>query len=117
MFDATTWAAPHRLVSMSTPTFEPQAEPDRGGSTLVKEETDYRYDPGDSERFAHYADRDEIMEASVFGTPITALCGKVWVPSRDPGRFPVCQQCKDIYDGLEKGEEPGSGDGGSGGTS
>ena len=48
---------------MSTPTFEPMPEPDRGGSTLVKEETDYRYDPGDSERFAHYAERDKIMEA------------------------------------------------------
>jgi len=78
--------APLRLGSMSTPTFDPMVEPDRGGSTLVKEETDYRYDPGDNERFAHYAERDKIMEASVFGTPLTALCGKVWVPSRDPSR-------------------------------
>ncbi|MEZ5239626.1 MAG: DUF3039 domain-containing protein [Microthrixaceae bacterium] len=27
-----------------------------------------------------------------------ALCGHVWVPSRDPKRLPVCQQCKDIYE-------------------
>ena len=95
---------------MSTPTFDPMEQPDRGGSTLVKEETDYRYDPGDSERFAHYAERDKIMEAAVFGSPLTALCGKVWVPSRDPSKFPVCQECKDIYDGLEPGK-PGDGDG------
>jgi hypothetical protein len=95
---------------MSTPTLDPMVEPDRGGSTLVKEETDYRYEPGDEERFAHYAERDKIMEASVFGTPLTALCGKVWVPSRDPSRFPVCPECKDIFEGLEPGSD---GDGGS----
>ncbi|MBW8803603.1 MAG: DUF3039 domain-containing protein, partial [Catenulisporales bacterium] len=45
---------------MSTPTFEP----DTAGSTIVEErvESDYRYDPGDEERFAHYAERDKIME-------------------------------------------------------
>lgn len=83
---------------MSTPTFEP----DTVGSTIVEErvESEYRYDPGDEERFAHYAERDKIMEASVFGTPLTALCGKVWVPGRNPDRFPVCPTCKEIYEGL-----------------
>jgi hypothetical protein len=38
------------------------------------------------------------------GTPITALCGKVWVPSRDPSRFPVCPECKDIYDNVLSGD-------------
>ena len=99
---------------MSTPTFEP----DTGGSTIVEErvESDYRYEPGDEERFAHYAERDKIMEASVFGTPLTALCGKVWVPSRDPSRFPVCPECKEIYEGLEPGGGPDDG-GSDGGTS
>lgn len=99
---------------MSTPTFEP----DTVGSTIVEErvESDYRYDPGDEERFAHYAERDKIMEASVFGTPLTALCGKVWVPSRDPSRFPVCPECKEIFEGLESGGD-GGGDNGDGGTS
>ena len=32
------------------------------------------------------------------GTPIEALCGHVWVPSRDPRQLPVCQACKDIYE-------------------
>ncbi|MEO8094890.1 MAG: DUF3039 domain-containing protein, partial [Pseudolysinimonas sp.] len=27
-------------------------------------------------------------------------CGKVWVPGRDPEKFPVCPDCKKIYDKL-----------------
>jgi hypothetical protein len=65
-------------------------------------------DDGDHERFAHYAPKDKIVEASVMGTPITALCGKVWVPSRDPKRFPVCPECKDIYDNFLTGEPSSS---------
>jgi hypothetical protein len=40
----------------------------------------------------------KVLEARVMGTPIEALCGHVWVPSRDPKQLPVCQACKDIYD-------------------
>ncbi|HET8681834.1 MAG TPA: DUF3039 domain-containing protein [Micromonosporaceae bacterium] len=57
-------------------------------------------DEGDHERFSHYAEKNKIMEAMIEGTPIRALCGKVWVPSRDPKRFPVCPQCKEIYESL-----------------
>ena len=70
--------------------------------TIVEERTDYRLDDGDHERFSHYAKKNEIMEAMVNGTPVVALCGKVWVPSRDPQRFPVCPECKEIYDSLEE---------------
>ncbi len=64
----------------------------------TEERTDYRLEEGDHERFSHYADKDKIMEAMVNGTPVRALCGKVWVPSRDPKRFPVCPECKEIYE-------------------
>ncbi|HEY8728976.1 MAG TPA: DUF3039 domain-containing protein [Acidothermaceae bacterium] len=84
-----------------------------GLGTLTMPETEARPVPrlshgdGDHERFAHYAPKDKIVEASVMGTPITALCGKVWVPSRDPKRFPVCPECKDIYENvLTGGGEP-----------
>src|SRR4051794_41251482 len=56
--------------------------------TLADGRTDYRLDDGDHERFSHFADKDKIMEAMVTGTPVVALCGKVWVPSRDPKKFP-----------------------------
>ncbi len=40
----------------------------------------------------------KIVEARVYGTPVEALCGVVFVPQRDPSRLPVCAACKDIYD-------------------
>jgi hypothetical protein len=39
-----------------------------------------------------------VMEARIYGTPIEALCGAVFVPHRDPTRLPICAACKDIYD-------------------
>jgi hypothetical protein len=55
-------------------------------------------EPGDSERFSHYVRKEKIVEAAVAGTPVIALCGKVWVPNRDPQRFPICPACQDILD-------------------
>lgn len=40
----------------------------------------------------------KVLEARVMGTPLEALCGHVWVPSRDPKQLPVCQACREIYD-------------------
>jgi hypothetical protein len=72
-------------------------------STDTHTDPDPRIDPvlsddGDHERFSHYADRDKITEAMVTGTPVVALCGKVWVPSRDPKKYPVCPECKRLYE-------------------
>ena len=71
---------------------------------------DVPLEPGDHERFSHYVEKDKLTEAMVMGTPVVALCGKVWVPSRDPEKYPVCPQCKEIYESLRSG--PGDGDGG-----
>ena len=68
--------------------------------TIVETKADIRVDDGDHERFSHYADKNDIMEAMINGTPIMALCGKIWIPSRDPRKFPVCPMCKEIYDAL-----------------
>jgi len=68
--------------------------------TLLEERTEFRLEEGDHERFSHYADKDKIMEAMINGTPVRALCGKVWVPSRDPSRFPICPECKEIYKSI-----------------
>ena len=40
----------------------------------------------------------KILEARVMGTPVEALCGYVWVPSRDPKKLPVCDECKNVYE-------------------
>lgn len=77
-----------------------------GQTTVIPEgDTDARlsHGDGDHERFAHYVRKDRIVESSVTGTPLVALCGKVWVPSRDPSRFPVCPECKEIWESLPKG--------------
>jgi hypothetical protein len=64
---------------------------------------------GDHERMAHivlegFRPSEEefisagpsVVEGIVTGTPVKALCGKVWVPNRDPKRYPVCPTCKEI---------------------
>lgn len=40
----------------------------------------------------------KVLEARINGTPLEALCGHVWVPSRDPKQLPLCEKCKDIYE-------------------
>ena len=76
------------------------------GGTRVDSDTrpDLSTGDGDHERFAHYVLKDRIMDSAVNGTPLVALCGKVWVPSRDPKRFPVCPECKEIYESLPDGD-------------
>lgn len=61
---------------------------------------DFKEDSDDSNQFAHYADKDKITEAYVLGTPVIAICGRIFVPSRDPEKFPLCSICKEIADAL-----------------
>ncbi|MFM1954088.1 MAG: hypothetical protein RL118_279 [Actinomycetota bacterium] len=86
---------------------------DVGGTTLVEEEVKF-LEPGDHERFSHFVRKEKIVESAVMGSPVTALCGKIWVPSRDPQKFPVCPTCKEIYEGLRP--EPDGDDAGNGGS-
>lgn len=69
--------------------------------TLLDEDVDTSLDdPGDHDRFSHYVKKNKIMPSAIEGTPLEALCGKKWVPSRDPEKFPVCPECKEIYEAL-----------------
>lgn len=103
-------------VGSPTPLDDPHApqpipEPSRTGtSTGVLEREEVERDlvePGDHERFSHYVRKEKIVESAVTGTPVIALCGKVWVPGRDPKKFPVCPICKEIYDGLRDPQDGG----------
>ncbi|BDZ40861.1 hypothetical protein GCM10025865_01600 [Paraoerskovia sediminicola] len=89
------------------------SDPASGTSTSVLERTEAeeKVEPGDHERFAHYVRKEKIMKSAMSGKPVIALCGKVWVPGRDPNKFPVCPTCKEIYEGLRS---PQDGDGDSG---
>ena len=73
-----------------------------GGTDTLLEERLESTDEGDHERFSHYVRKEKITEAMVTGKPVRALCGKKWVPSRDPEKFPICPTCKEIFDGLKK---------------
>lgn len=79
-----------------------------GSETLVKERTEHSYEEGDEERFSHFVPKAKLTEALVLGTPVIALCGKVWVPHRNPDKFPVCPTCKEIWESLRpgKGKDP-----------
>jgi len=77
-----------------------------GGTDVLDEEleqllTEEQLEDGDHERFAHYVQKEKILESALSGKPVIALCGKVWVPGRDPEKFPVCPDCKKIYDKLK----------------
>lgn len=37
-----------------------------------------------------------VMEARVEGTEVEALCGKRWVPQRDPKQYPLCSACEAV---------------------
>jgi hypothetical protein len=99
---------------------QPTTEPQPGTSTIEEPRTDIRPEHGDHERFSHYVEKDKLAEAYVMGTPVVALCGKVWVPSRDPSRFPVCPECKELYEMGPEGrsrfwrDRAGGGDGSGG---
>ena len=92
------------------PDDEPATE--RGGTDILTEERvrPVPTDDGDHERFSHFVPKDKIVESAVTGTPVIALCGKVWVPSRDPQRYPVCPECKEIWESLPRGGDGSSDD-------
>ena len=62
-------------------------------------------DDGGHDRFAHYIKKEKIVESAVTGKKVRALCGKKWVPSRDPQKYPICPVCKEIFEGLRPGPE------------
>lgn len=104
---------------MSEPRFSPRPQSEQAPSpsqqttsVLERVELPQEAEPGDHERFAHYVRKEKIVESAVTGEPVTALCGKIWVPGRDPKKFPVCPMCQEIYDGLRPPNDGGSGSGG-----
>ncbi len=58
-------------------------------------------DNGDHDLFAHYVLKEDALRSAVEGVPIMALCGKIWVPTRNPESYPVCPTCLEITEKLE----------------
>ncbi len=72
---------------------------------LLEREEELTHEDGDHERFSHYVLKDKILESAVTGKAVRALCGKKWIPNRDPEKFPICPMCKEIHAGLKKPQE------------
>ncbi len=58
---------------------------------------------GDHDRFAHYVRKADIVRANVEGVEVVAICGKKWIPNRDPSRYPICPTCKELKARLSRG--------------
>ena len=72
-------------------------------STSIEERTEYELETGEPV-VSHIVKTEpgenaaaKVLEARIYGSPLEALCGHRWVPSRDPGKHPICQKCKEIY--------------------
>jgi hypothetical protein len=82
---------------------------DRGlsleGDTDLLTRPEAEDDEGSHDRFAHYIKKDKVVESAVTGKAVRALCGKKWVPSRDPEKYPICPVCKEIYAALPRKKE------------
>jgi hypothetical protein len=75
--------------------------PDLEGDTDLLTRPELQDDDGGHDRFAHYVDKNKVVESAVTGRAVKALCGKKWIPSRDPEKYPICPACKEIYDGIK----------------
>jgi hypothetical protein len=54
---------------------------------------------GDHDRMTHIVLEhagNSVVEGMVNQTPVRALCGKRWVPGRNPARYPLCPTCREI---------------------
>ncbi len=74
---------------------------ERDTSTLPR--TNPRTDSGDGDGVAHIVTKEDQMRGYLTGEAIKALCGKVWVPSRDYEGLPICKTCEDERDRLLAG--------------
>ena len=81
--------------------------------TTIEISQDQQLDEGDHERFTHivlegYTPKkgdfvplgNSVVEGIINASAVTALCGKVWVPGRDPQKYPLCPTCKEIAEGM-----------------
>lgn len=70
-------------------------------------------DEGDHERFSHIVlegfhpeegdfipTNNSVVEGIINASPVKALCGKVWVPGRDPQKYSLCPTCKEIAESM-----------------
>lgn len=82
---------------------------DAGPEVVEEQSVATSTDEGDHDRFTHLvlegfnlseagfiATGNSVVDSMVSATPVVALCGKTWVPGRDPSKYPLCRTCAEI---------------------
>jgi hypothetical protein len=59
----------------------------------------------DDPEAAHIVTQKDLIHSQLTGRAIQALCGKWWVPRRNPDDYPLCQACVEVLNRL--GPPPG----------
>ena len=98
---------------MDRPTNASLAPEGAGQATLAPARPAPDLDDGDHDRMAHivlegFRPKDgefvsagpSVVEGIVNAVPVRALCGKEWVPGRDPKRYGLCPTCKEIAESM-----------------
>ena len=85
---------------MTTPTPAPTPTPTPTRTKVIEDKPLIDDGSGDHDRFAHYVRKADIVRANVEGVEVVALCGKKWIPNRDPDRYPICPTCAEIRKAL-----------------
>lgn len=67
----------------------------------VKEDIKINTSDGEHDLFSHFVRKADILKARIDGIPCTALCGKKWLPTRDEENYPVCPDCKQIWESFQ----------------
>jgi hypothetical protein len=65
---------------------------------LIDTDLNQQTDSNDNNELAHYAEAASVTEGYVMGTPVQALCGKIFIPSKNPERLKICPICKEIVE-------------------
>ena len=65
---------------------------------LVDTDVDQQTNSNDNNELAHYAEAASVTEGYIMGTPVQALCGKIFIPSKNPERLKICPICKEIVE-------------------
>ena len=114
MADAREVAESDAYSGLVTTVDGPSEEPGGGlGTTLAPARPAPDLDDGDHDRMAHIvlegytptggefvSTGPSVVEGIVNRTPVRALCGKEWVPGRDPARYGLCPTCKEIAEAM-----------------
>ena len=50
---------------------------------------------------AHIVTQKDLIHSQLTGKPIRALCGKLWVPKRNPDDYPMCQACIEVLNTFD----------------